>query len=145
MSFSGLKVAHVKLHLGLTKECLIVPRVVFEALLVPLERLLIPLLNVLHFAQDEVKRRFQVIHVLSISRLISLLGTRLVFENREASQTQLARQLVLFLDEVVLGKVTDAKRVSRVGLEGSLEILHRLLPHLKVVDIRGDLDDSNRG
>ena len=81
MSFGGLKVAHVELYLSLTKECLVVPRVVLETLLVPLERLLIPLLNVLHLAQDEVKGGFQVVHFLPIRRLIRVHRTRLVFEN----------------------------------------------------------------
>ena len=79
MSFGSLKVSHVKLYFGLTKECLIIPRVVLEALLVPLKRLLVSFLNVLHLAQDEVKGRFQVIHFLPIRRLISVFGTRLIF------------------------------------------------------------------
>ena len=45
----------------------------------------------------------------------------------------------------MLGQITDAEWVSGVCLEGSLEILHRLLSHFKIVDIRGDLDDSNCG
>ena len=81
MSFGSLEVSHVKLYFGLTKECLVVPRVVLETLLVPLERLLIPLLNVLHLAQDEVEGRFQVVHVLPIRRQIRVHRTRLVFEN----------------------------------------------------------------
>ena len=134
MSLSLLEIAELKPDFSQAEECLIVPLIMTETLLISLEGLIIVLLDVLYLTKNEVEERAKLLYVLPESHQITPLGLVLVFEDQEASLTKFSSQLILTLDEVMLCKVARAESVPGIGLEASLEVLHGVLSHLEVID-----------
>ena len=135
MSFGRLEIAHVELYLSLTEESLVILCIVFQTLFIPLESLFVALLRVLDLTQDEVKCGLEMLHILSIRGKVPVFGPSLVLQDLKTSLAQLRSQLVLLLDEVMLCQVAYTKWIAWVRLESSIEVLHRLLSHIKIVDI----------
>ena len=133
----------MELNLGLAEESLIVASIVTERLLIASESFFVFLLNVSHLTKNEVESRPQLLYILAVSWKIAPLRASLVFENLQTRFAQFCNQCIIFLQEVVLSEVVDAKRVPWIGLESLLEVCHRLLSHFKIVHIRSDLDNSS--
>ena len=75
-------------------------------------------------------------NILSVCWKVATLGSYLVLEDFDSSVAEFCRQLIFFLHKVVFGKVNDAEWIPRVSLESALKVMHGLLSHLIVVDIR---------
>ena len=76
-----LEISHMEVHLGLAEECLVVPGIELDALLVALEGFLVALLRVLDLAKDEVESGSKVVHVLPISWYVPMLMPCLILQD----------------------------------------------------------------